>query len=126
MSYCTTAEVVALTGRTTASATIQACIDQGDREIDAWLAPRGVGGSAAGACKSASIELAKAGLLDYDRQSGTQPDSSTEGDVSATVQIEAAITRHRATAFALLQQYVDAQPAKPIERNRRVLRVAGR
>ncbi|HIH03778.1 MAG TPA: hypothetical protein HA263_08020 [Methanoregulaceae archaeon] len=126
MSYCTTAELLLRTGSTLGADVLQAIIDDADREIDAWLAPRGLSGTSSGACKSASLELAKAGILDRMRLDGTQPDSSTEGDVSSSVQIEPAIKRHRATAFALLQEYVDAQPTKPLERNRRVMRVAGR
>jgi hypothetical protein len=108
VTYCTTAELVNLTGSALSSAILTAIIEQGDREIDAYLAPSGIGGAASGACKSASLELAKAGLLDYGRQAGTRSDQSTEGDYSETVQIEQAIARHRKTALALLDAYVAA------------------
>jgi spore coat polysaccharide biosynthesis protein SpsF (cytidylyltransferase family) len=45
------------------------------------------------------------------RLDGTQPDQSTEGDYSQTVQIESAIKRHRAAAFAILDRYVSAAAA---------------
>lgn len=110
MTYCTTAELVLLTGSALPTATLTAIIEQGDREIDAYLAPYGVGADAS-ACKSASLELAKAGILDRMRLDGTQPDQSTEGDYSQTVQIESAIKRHRAAAFDLLDRYVSAASA---------------
>ena len=110
MTYCTTAELVNLTGSALSTTILTAVIEQGDREIDTYLAPYGIGADAS-ACKSASLELAKAGLLDRGRQDGTNPDQSTEGDVSATYQIEAAIKRHRASAFAILDRYVSAASA---------------
>lgn len=110
MTYCTTAEVVNLTGSALSTAVLTAVIEQGDREIDTYLAPYGVGADAS-ACKSASLELAKAGILDRMRLDGTQPDQSTEGDHSQTVQIESAIKRHRAAAFAILDHYVSAASA---------------
>lgn len=110
MTYCTTAELVNLSGSTLSTTILTAVIEQGDREIDTYLAPYGVGADAS-ACTSASLELAKAGILDRMRLDGTQPDQSTEGDYSQTVQIESAIKRHRAAAFAILDRYVSAASA---------------
>ena len=110
MTYCTTADVVNLTGSALSTPILTAIIEQGDREIDAHLAQYGVGPDAS-ACKAASLELAKAGILDRMRLDGSQPDQSTEGDYSQTVQIESAIKRHRAAAFDILDRYVSAASA---------------
>lgn len=113
MTYCTTDELVLRTGSTLPNNVLRAVIADADREIDAYLLQYSLSGAGSGACMSASLELSKAGLLDRGRLDGTQPDSSTEGDVSATYQIEAAIKRHRATAFGLLDQYVASQQTRP-------------
>ena len=126
MTYCTTAELKNLTGSTLTDAILTAIIEQGDREIDAYLAPYGVAADAS-ACKSASLELAKAGILDRMRLDGTQPDQSTEGDYSQTVQIESAIKRHRAAAFGILDRYVSAASAASASVSKyHVVKVVGR
>ena len=126
MTYCTTAELVNLTGSTLSTTILTAVIEQGDREIDTYLAPYGVGADAS-ACKSASLELAKAGILDRMRLDGSQPDQSTEGDYSQTVQIESAIKRHRAAAFAILDHYVSAASAASAAVSKyHVVKVTGR
>lgn len=126
MTYCTTAELVLLTGSALPTATLTAIVEQGDREIDTYLAPYGVAADAS-ACKSASLELAKAGILDRMRLDGTQPDQSTEGDYSQTVQIESAIKRHRAAAFDLLDRYVSAASAASASVSKyHIVKVTGR
>jgi len=126
MTYCTTAEVVNLTGSALTTAVLTAVIEQGDREIDTYLAQYGVGADAS-ACKSASLELAKAGILDRMRLDGTQPDQSTEGDYSQTTNIETAIRRHREAAFGILDRYVSAASAASASVSKyHVVKVTGR
>jgi hypothetical protein len=84
---------------------LTAIIEQGDREIDAYLSPHGIGADAT-VCKSASLELAKAGLLDRARQDGTRADTLQAGDTTESLKIEDAIKRHRQTAFGLLDLYI--------------------
>ncbi len=61
------------------------------------------------------------------RLDGTQPDQSTEGDYSQTVQIESAIKRHRAAAFAILDRYISAASAASASVSKyHVVKVVGR
>ena len=123
MTYCTTAELVNLTGSTLTDAILTAIIEQGDREIDAYLAPYGVGADAS-ACKSASLELAKAGLIDYSVQHGDRADMLTAGDTTETLNVDQMIRRYRAAAFDLLDRYVSAASASISKYH--VVKVVGR
>lgn len=107
MSYCSTADLANVTGSPLSSTILQALIDDGDREIDAYLAPFGVSASVTGACKSASLKLAQAGLLHYNLQTGTM--QATSGDFTSSVDVTRAAESLRKSAFTLLNQYVDNQ-----------------
>lgn len=124
MTYCTTAELVNLTGSTLSTTILTAVIEQGDREIDAYLAPSGVGGSAWGACKAASLELAKAGLIDYAVQHGDRANMIVAGDTTEHLAVGQLIAHYRAAAFALLDRYVDGQTSPTVARHR-VVKVIG-
>ena len=117
MTYCTTAELTALTGSTLATATLTAIIEDGDRRIDAYLAPFGVGAAASGACKSASLALAQAGLLNYSLQHGDRADSLNTGDTTEAVRIAEHIARYEKAAFAALDQYVAATASASVRRH---------
>ena len=110
MTYCTTAELVNLTGSALSTTILTAIIEQGDREIDAYLAPYGVGADAS-ACKSASLELAKAGLIDYSVQHGDRANMLTAGDTTEMLNVDQMIQRYRAAAFGILDRYVSAASA---------------
>ena len=110
MTYCTTAELVNLTGSTLSTTILTAVIEQGDREIDTYLAPYGVGADAS-ACKSASLELAIAGLLVRGQMDDTRPDTFAEGDYSQHINIDISVAAHRAAAFAILDRYISAASA---------------
>lgn len=126
MTYCTTAELKNLTGSTLTDAILTAIIEQGDREIDAYLAPYGVGADAS-ACKSASLELAKAGLIDYSVQHGDRADMLTAGDTTETLNVDQMIRRYRAAAFDLLDRYVSAASAASASISKyHVVKVVGR
>lgn len=116
MTYCTTDELVLLTGSAVSSTVLVAIIEQGDREIDAYLSPLGTSGAASGACKSASLKLAMAGLIDYSVQHGDRADSLAAGDTTETLKINEMIARYRADAFALLDQYVAASTSPTVRR----------
>jgi hypothetical protein len=123
VTYCTTGELKNLTGSTLTDAILTAIIEQGDREIDAYLAPYGVGADAS-ACKSASLELAKAGLIDYSVQHGDRADMLTAGNTTETLNVDQMIRRYRAAAFDLLDRYVSAASASISKYH--VVKVVGR
>jgi len=113
---------VALTGSVLDKTVLEAIIAQGDREIAAYLARRGAGADTS-ACKAASLELAKAGLLDRARQDGTRADTLSAGDTTETLKIEEAIRRHRETAFGILDTYCGTAVSATAAARRRVLKV---
>jgi len=124
MSYCTTAELVLLTGSAKSDAILQAIIDDGDREIDAWLALYGLTGTASGACKSASLKMAQAGLLYYDLHAGDL--QLDVGEYTSTLDVTRATEALRAAAFTLLEQYRNSQTSLSSPRMVHVRKVEGR
>ena len=124
MSYCTTAELVKHTGSALATATLQELIDDGDREIDAYLGQFNLSGSASGACQSASLKLAKANLLMYNLQAGTM--EASQGEMASNVNVTQAIESLRKQAFELLEQYRNSQTSISAPHLVYVRRVDGR
>ena len=124
MSYCTTTDLVNLTGSSLSSTILQAIIDDADREINAYLAPHGLSGSG-DACKTASLKLSRAGLMQYHRLSGIQPKSVSIGDTTSQDDPDVAIKALRAEAFALLDQWVSTQLSVSTTYTSRVRRVRG-
>lgn len=126
MTYCTTAELKNLTGATLTDAILTAIIEQGDREIDTYLAPYGVGADAS-ACKSASLELAIAGLLIRGQMDGTTPDTYQAGDYSQHINVDISVAAHRKAAYAILDRYVSAASAASASISKyHVVKVVGR
>ncbi len=105
MSYCTTTDLVNLTGSTRTTIQLQAIIDQADREINTLLKARGQTGMACEDLKMISLNLSKAGLLDMGLQDGTFQSSS--GDFSSSVDVTRAVESLRNAAFALLNEYIE-------------------
>ena len=105
MSYCSITDVRLRTGSILEDEVIQALIDDAGDRIDAYLAPHGIAGSGS-AIRSAALSLVRAGLYDRARADGTRPDSSSEGDYSETLNIEAAIARYEREALKTLDRYV--------------------
>jgi len=124
MTYSTAAELKLLTGSTLADANCTAIIEAGDRKIDAYLSPYGLGGAASGACKEASLEMGKAGLLEEGLQSGKY--QATSGDFTSSVDVIKAIEHHQKSAFKLLDLYVVAQSSLASSKRAFVRRVDGR
>jgi hypothetical protein len=96
-SYCTTSDVIALTDTSLDTTTLQAIIDDGDVEINAYLKARGVTGSACAETKSASMKLANAGLI-------LRNPMGAEGN-----QTPMAINILRKAAFQTLDDYLATQ-----------------
>ncbi len=108
MTYCTTTELVALSGSTLDTTTILTpIIEAADREIDAYLAPYGLSGSATGAMKQASLKLSMAGLLERGLHTGDYEAAS--GDFESKADVVRAVESNRKAAFHLLDLYIDAQ-----------------
>jgi len=113
MTYCSTTELVALSGSTLDATTILTpIITAADREIDAYLAPHNISGAASGACKQASLKLSMAGLLERGLHTGDY--QATSGDFTSSVNVVQAIEANRQRAFVLLDQYVKENKSESI------------
>jgi hypothetical protein len=125
MTYCTTDELVALTGSTlNATTVLTPIITAADREIDAYLAPYGLSGSATGAMKQASLKLSMAGLLDRGLHTGNYQAAS--GDFDSKADVIRAVESNRKAAFQLLDFYIDAQTSLSASKRTFGRRVDGR
>jgi hypothetical protein len=109
MTYCSTTELIALTGTPLDVTTVLTpIIEAADKEINTYLVPYGLSGSSSvEAVNQASLKLAKAGLLDRGLHTGDYQAAS--GDFESKVDVIRAIEALRKAAFALLDQYIDAQ-----------------
>jgi len=109
MGYCTTDELVALSGTTLDATTILTpIIAAADREIDAFLTTYGLTGSSTqGAIKQASLKLSMAGLLERGLHTGVY--EAVSGDFENKTDIIKAIESNRAAAYKLLEMHVNAQ-----------------
>jgi len=104
-SYCSNAELVAISGSVLATTILDAIIAQADREIDIRLAAYGLSGTAGDATlKAASLKLSQAGLLDYGLHTGTY--ESTSGDFTSSVNVNTAIKAYQVRAAELLDSYI--------------------
>jgi hypothetical protein len=115
---------VSLTGSALSSAILQAIIDDGDREIDAYLGQFNLSGSATGAIQSASLKLAKAGLLDRALQTGDL--EANMGEFTSSANLTQAAKALRDAAYALLEQYRDSQVSLSAPHLTFVRRIDGR
>ncbi|MFA7121143.1 MAG: hypothetical protein WC277_06655 [Bacilli bacterium] len=117
MAYCTTSELVAKTGTTIATATLEEIVADADRRVDSFLAHHGLSGSTDDHCKTASLHFSIAGVYTRMQMDGTLPESITAAEV------DRAISRHEATARTALEQYVEAN--RRTYRRSRLRRVNG-
>lgn len=107
MSYCSVAEVQALTGTNLSSSILTTYIALADAEIDAMLAEQYASGSAgSNVLKNASLSLVKVCILERYRIDGTKPNSLTIGDMSMGDNVDAAINGLRASAERMIDLYV--------------------
>ena len=114
MTYCSTIELVALSGSTLDATTVLTpIIEAADREIDAYLAPHNLSGSASGACKQASLKLSMAGLLERGLHTLTYQ-ASVGNDYASNMDVIRAIESNRKRAFVLLDQYVKENKSESI------------
>ncbi|MHC1597234.1 MAG: hypothetical protein ACXQT3_02845 [Methermicoccaceae archaeon] len=111
MAYTTSAEVIALTGSSLSSATVDSIIAIADDEIDARLEREGLSitGSTPAQIAVASRYLSSALVLERQRADGTLPDSVRVGDMQVAPKIEETITRYRTLAQYSVQSYISAQ-----------------
>ena len=112
-SYCSTADIKALTDTTLDTTTLQAIIDDGDVEINAYLKARGATGSACAELKTASLKLANAGLI-------LRNPLGVEGSG-----IPLAVNILRKSAFEILDNYLATKTSLNTPRRSYVVKVNG-
>lgn len=106
MAYCTTTELINITGSARSSTILTDIIAEADRKINTYLKSYGVNGATCDELKSASLTLSKAGLLEYGLQVGDF--QASNGDFSSSLNVTEAVKALRADAFSILDQYIAA------------------
>jgi hypothetical protein len=124
MSYCTTAELINITESARSATVLQACIDEGDRKINLYLKSNGIAGSSGDDLKSVSLTMAKAELLDLGLQAGDL--QASNGDFTSSLNVTEAVKALRASAYAALDQYIEANTISDSGANFRCSRVRAR
>lgn len=108
-SYCTYAEVLAMTGTAYPQATVEAIIVLADKELNAMLVAKGFAAAYTDTgLQEAGLNLTLARLLTRMRMDGTKPDMLAVGGLTMKDSVDAAIAGHRSTADALVTAYTDA------------------
>ena len=108
-SYCTYAEVLAMTGTAYPQATVEAIIVLADKELNARLSALGHAAAYTDVgLQEAGLNLTLARLLTRMRMDGTKPASLSMGGLTMSDSIDKAIEGHRAAADALIAAYADA------------------
>lgn len=111
-SYCTYAEVLAMTGTAYPQATVEAIIVLADKELNAMLAAKGIAAAYTDTgLQEAGLNLTMARVLTRMRMDGTKPNTLTLGGLTMSDSIDKAIEGHRAVAMQLVQAYIDAHTA---------------
>lgn len=107
-SYCTYAEVLAMTGTKYPQATIEAMIVLADKELNAKLAAKGYAAAYTDVgLQEAGLNLSMARLLTRMRMDGTKPNSlSLPNGLSMSDSVDKAIEGHRAVADDLIKTYL--------------------
>jgi hypothetical protein len=107
VSYCSTIELINITGSLRSSTILQAIIDEADRQVTAYLKARGVGALSCDETKSASLLISQAGLLRFGLQEGSFQAST--GDFNSSVNVTEAVKALESRAFAILDDFISRQ-----------------
>ena len=124
MSFCTTTELVNITGSLRSNTILQAIIDEADRQVTSYLKARGVGAVSVDETKSASLALSQAGLLLFGLQEGSLEASS--GDFSSNVNVAGAVKALETRAFSILDDYISRQQSLTTPRRSYMMKAGGR
>ena len=111
MAYCTSTDIINVTGTTLDSTTLGAIIDEADREINAYLVSRGTTGAAGDSCKTASIKLTNALMI-------LRNPLGSEGSASVM-----AVSLLRKAAFEILDDYLAGKSSLSVPRRQYVVKV---
>jgi hypothetical protein len=126
MSYCTIHELQSFTGTTLDDNTLNEFILQCDREVNAYLSPRGVTGSVTDdTCKAAGLKLAMANLFNARMMFPRQPMGYNTAEPQTSDPVGVAI-QLRKEAFQLLDLYIQNQPVLVNNKRPYIVKVNGR
>ena len=107
MAYSTSTDLTLLTGTSLSLDNQDAIIDQADREIRSRIQAAGLSPPAADEdLRAASLNLAKVGVMTYNRINGTQTNSITIDGISIADDLDKAIEALRVEAWASVDSYV--------------------
>ena len=106
-SYCTYAEVLAMTGTAYPQVTVEAIIVFADRDLNAMLKAKGYAADYADDdLKEAGLNLAMSRVLTRMRMDGTKPASLSMGGLSMSDNIDTAIKELEARAWQLVEEHI--------------------
>lgn len=98
-SYCTYAEVLAMTGTAYPQVTVEAIIVLADKELNAMLAAKGIAAAYTDTgLQEAGLNLTMARVLTRMRMDGTKPNTLTLGGLTMSDSVDKAIEGHRTVA----------------------------
>ncbi|MDD2679081.1 MAG: hypothetical protein PHS81_04325 [Candidatus Nanoarchaeia archaeon] len=107
MAYCTTEELLHLTGTKVSEEALIEMIAQADREIDARLYMAGLSPPGANdMLKTASLKLATAAVFTRHRMDGTMPPNLSIGDIGVGDNPDRAIQQLKEDAYAIVAAYI--------------------
>ena len=107
MTYTTSAELTLLTGTTLSADTLDAIIADADRRIRARITTAGlIPQPSDDTLTSASIDLSRAGIVIYNRMTGSQTKSVKVGDITIQDDPDAAIKALTDSAWGLVDDYI--------------------
>ena len=124
VSYCSTTELINVTGSTRSATILQGIIDEADRQINLYLRSNGITGASGDDLKSISLTLSKAGLLEFGLQVGDL--QASNGDFSSSLNVTEAVKALRTSAYTALDQYIEASTISDSGANFRCSRVKAR
>lgn len=127
MVYATAAQLNYLTGNPASydDTTVEAIIAQGEREIDARVAPHGLTASGA-AITAVSLELGKANYLDRARIDGTLASNMSIGDMTVGNDWTSTISAIRGNAYAMLDKWIEVSLTAAASRHEAYVYVVNR
>ena len=112
--YSAYTDIEALTGSTLGQTILDAIIEQGERDIDSWLAKADLTGSAGdGYLKGASINMAIYYLLVRYDLDGTKPNQLSTGELSMQSNVDGRMDKMLSQAKALVDIYIKENGKDP-------------
>lgn len=115
MAYCSNAELVLETGSSLSTSILDSIIAAADRKIKTRILVAGLTPPTSNdTLKTASIELSKAGIIAYNRMTGTQAKSMKVGEITVQDDLDTMIAALTGAAYQDVDGYIAINSGCPI------------